>query len=137
MILGYKTGSACALLALTAVTSGCRNSTEPEPITCGTTTALLCQSSDTAAVFVAVAKDAATRSLSGLKNGGAAAALTIELTALREAMSEGDLGRARNALRRAREALQVAKQRLNEFPGDAPDLTAIDLALLQTQRAIQ
>lgn len=80
--------------------------------------------------------DGEARSLPVLGNAPAKATIQSELTALTTALAAGNVTRARSAVDRARAAISSARQAAG-FPGDAPDLDAIDLALIQIELALK
>lgn len=125
-----------SFVALTVL--ACSETTSPEELTCPAVAVPLClQSDSTSALLRPVTNDAATRSTGALGNAAAKTNLTTELNALAEAISRGNVTLARQAIVRARAALQTARSQLDVHPGDAPDLTAIELALIQAERAVQ
>lgn len=120
------------------VVAGCSELTAPKDLTCPAATVPLCMRADsTLAVITPLTRDAATRNTSVLENQAAKTSLTTELNALGAAINSGNVTQAQRALDRARAALATARTQLNAHPGDAPDLAAIELALIQAERALQ
>lgn len=123
---------------LMALASGCHDSTAPsDHITCPAAGALVCIQPEIAKPVTEATSDASTRSSSALQNKPSATAISQELNSLVVALSAGDIGAARSALKRASDQVASAKQQLSAYPGDAPDLTAIELALIQVDKAIR
>lgn len=117
--------------------AACVETTATDDLTCPSAAVALCTSADsTRSVVGPLTADAATRSSGALGNEAAKTQLRIELNALAEAIAAGNVTQGRNALDRARAALAVARTQLADHPGDAPDLTVIELALIQAARAL-
>jgi hypothetical protein len=118
--------------------AACRDSIGPEPLTCTNAAVPFCtEPPEAKAAVVEATSDAQTRSVGALKNGSAAQALSLNLMDLSTALSAGEISRARSALARSRQELEKGRGQLSTYPGDAPDLTAIELALIQVERRIQ
>ncbi|MEK7402793.1 MAG: hypothetical protein AABZ80_10615, partial [Gemmatimonadota bacterium] len=81
--------------------------------------------------------DAATRNVGVMSNGAARGSLLTELAAVAEAIGSGKVTRAMAALGRAHAAVEAAQQQLNNNLGDAPDLAAIELVLIQVDLAVK
>ena len=113
----------------------CSDSTAPPPPpaddVCPTATVPLCSGANAAVAAAArdAVADAVGRSTPALENAGARPELAASLAELEAMLAAGNVTRSRNALGRARAALTAAHAQLGTFPGDAPDLTAIELAL--------
>jgi hypothetical protein len=126
------------LVLAAAAVWACSDSTGNANETCPDAQVPLCLSGDsTRALITPVATDAGSRSLGALANAAARGAIGIELDAVGAAIVAGQVTQARAALARARTALAAARQQLTTNPGDAPDLAAIELALIQIELAIQ
>lgn len=120
------------------VGAACRDSTGPELLTCPNAAVPFCNESPEAkGAVVEATSDAQTRNVGALKNVSAAQALSLNLRDLSAALSAGEISRARDALSKSRHELATARIQVSTYPGDAPDLTAIDLALTQVERKIQ
>ena len=115
----------------------CSDTTAPEQLLCPEAPVLLCAKGEEAVVVKAAARDAENRSVAGLKNRSAAATIKQRLGSLSDALTEGNITAARDALSDTRSALTAAKNQLSQFPGDGPDLSAIELALFQVENTIK
>lgn len=115
----------------------CSDGTAPDQLLCPAAQVLLCTQAETAVYVAIVARDAESRNVSGLTNAARAAVLKQRLGALNVALAAGNITAAQRALTETRVAIEAAKAQLGQFPGDAPDLTAIELALLQVEKALQ
>lgn len=116
----------------------CSDSTDVRAGLCPDADVPLCTSGDsTRAVIRPMTSDAGTRSLSALGNEAARTAIGTELTAIGAAIAAGNVADANAAVDRATAALATARQSLATHPGDAPDLAAIELALIQIRLAIK
>lgn len=118
---------------------GCSDATAPLRATCANVRVALCTELDAGSIPLAAqaASDAAGRIVVALRNAGAAASLRGALNELGGAIRAGQITEARDALARASSALAEARLRLSQFPGDAPDLTAIELTLVQADLALK
>ena len=116
--------------------AACSEVSAPKDRTCPTASVPLCLG-PTLAVITAALTDAATRSLGAMGNVVAKPSLSSELGAVAEAIGLGNVTRATAALERARAAVAAAQQQLNVYPGDAPDLAAIELVLVQVDLAVK
>lgn len=127
------------VIFLFVVGIGCSDATAPRRDTCASVRVALCTELDAGSIPLAAqaASDAAGRIAVALRNGGAAASLRGVLNELGGAIRAGQITEARDALAHARRALAEARLRLSQFPGDAPDLTAIELALVQADLALK
>lgn len=126
------------LVAIGALSVGCGDATSPDELTCPSATAALCTApAEVLTAAKATVSDIAVRSTKGLSNVTARTALATEAAALAAALQDGRVSRAREALDAARAAVADAKTRLSTHPGDAPDLSAIELSLLHAARLLQ
>lgn len=126
-------------LVLGVAAAGCSDGTAPQPdLVCPSASVPLCTRSDSVGVVILpAANDARTRSVSALKNVAQAARLATELSRISEALKAGNVTLVKGGLRAAREVLVAARQQLGSYPGDAPDLAAVELALIQIERAVK
>lgn len=116
---------------------GCAEATANGDLACPAADVALCTRADsTRSVVIPMIADAASRSSGALGNEAAKGQLTVELTALGEAIAAGNVTQGRNALARARAAVGAARMQLVNNAGDAPDLAVIELALIQAARAL-
>lgn len=130
----FVMAAAVAALAIAA----CSESAAPSELTCPSAAVPLCAKEDsTVAAVASVTTDAGTRSLGALANPAARTALATELAAIDAAIDARNVTQARAAVERTRTALASAREQLSTHPGDAPDLAAIELALVQVARALQ
>jgi hypothetical protein len=104
---------------------------EPPPLTCPSAGVPLCSSPAATAAARDGTSDAAARSTAALENTTARAALATNLGQLDAALGTQNITNARAALGRVRDAISAGRGQLNQFPGDAPDLAAIELLLDQ------
>ena len=101
-----------------------------QPITCPSANVPVCTPA-TATAARDVTSDASSRSTPALENTTARSALGTNLGQLDAALANGNITDARAALGRVREAITAARAQLTQFPGDAADLTAIELQMDQ------
>ena len=105
--------------------------------TCPNAQVPLCMKADSVlAIATPMTNDATARSGAVLANQAVKATITTELATASAALSSGQVTQARAAVERARAAIAAALA-ANTHPGDAPDLTAIDLALIQLGLALK
>jgi hypothetical protein len=100
----------------------------PPALTCPSAGVPLCTNTASAAAARDGTSDAATRSTPALENATARTAVATNLGQLDAAIGVGNITDARAALGRARDAITAARGQTG-FPGDAPDLAAIELLL--------
>ena len=128
-------GSGRILLMAMMVGAACGDAAGTPEEVCPSAQVPLCAKADsTIAVISPMTNDAVVRSAAALGNPAAKAALTTEINAMKAAIAAGNVTQARGALTRARAAIAAARQQ-NSHPGDAPDLSAIELAILQLELA--
>lgn len=123
---------ACPALLLFAA---CAEPIEPADLICPDAAVIACDDAVRPRIAL-MTDDAANRSAATL-TGGAGALLVDELVALESAISAGNITQARAALARCRQAHTAAVAELSLHPENAPDLSAIDLALIQAELALQ
>jgi hypothetical protein len=124
-----------AVIAVVIV--GCSESVANDVQTCPSANVPLCKSADsTKALLTPLTSDAVTRIVNALGNASSKSALTDEMTAIVAAVNAGEITKARASIERARTALAAARA-ATTHPGDAPDLGAYELALIQIERAIK
>jgi hypothetical protein len=80
--------------------------------------------------------DAQGRSVGALQNRAVAERMRGQLAELTAAMTAGEVGRARELAASVRASLADGRAQLATYPGDGPDLTAIELALLAGERLL-
>lgn len=121
--------------ALLVFQAACTESAATDEEACPSAQVPLCVKADsTLAVVSPMTNDAVARSAPALGNAAVKATLTTEINAVKSALAAGNVTQARAALTRARAAISTALQQ-NTHPGDAPDLSAIELALIQLELA--
>lgn len=121
--------------SLLALQAACTEAAATEEEVCPSAQVPLCVKADsTLAVVSPMTNDAVARSAAALGNAPVRATLTTEINAVKSAIAAGNVSQARAALTRARAAIVAARQQ-NTHPGDAPDLSAIELALIQLELA--
>jgi len=126
------------LAAIAALSIACADSNSPRQATCPGAGVALCTAPPqvVTAASGAVA-DVATRSTKGLKNPAAKARLESLASALAAALRDGRVSAAREALDDMRAAIAEARSQLASHPGDAADLTAIELSIRPTADLLQ
>lgn len=134
--MSARLGWSC-IATVSSIIWACSDTTAPEQLSCPEAPVLLCAKGDVAVAVRAVARDAESRSVAGLKNASAAATIKQRLGFLSVALTEGNITAARDALSDARSAIVAAKSQVGQFPGDGPDLSAIELALLQVENTLK
>jgi hypothetical protein len=123
------------LVGLAIIQAACTDPAATKDDLCPAAQVPLCTNSDsTVAVVSPMTNDAVTRSAAALANAPLKATLTTEINAVQSAIAVGNVTQARAALTRARAAIVTARQH-NSHPGDAPDMSAIELALIQLELA--
>ena len=121
--------------SLVVLLAACSESAATEDQLCPSAQVPLCMKADsTVAVMLPMTNDAVIRSAAALGNAAVKSTLTSEINAVKAAIVAGNVTQAKNAMARARAAIATARQQ-NTHPGDAPDLAAIELALIQLELA--
>lgn len=124
------------VLALACVLAwACNEPAASEDVMCPEAAVPLCAKLDsTVAVVSPMTNDAVIRSAAALQNSPLRTALAAEIGAIRAAIAGGNVTQMKQGISRARTAIAAARQQ-NGHPGDAPDLSAIELALIQLELA--
>ena len=141
-MIGTRPRTSCVFtvaLMLAAATPGCSDASAPRAdLFCPGAGVALCAKSDSVrSVVLPAVNDARLRNVGALKNATQAARLGGELRLLEDALRAGNVTAADAALRAASDAIGAARPQLATYPGDAPDLAAVELALIQIARAIK
>lgn len=125
-----------AVVITVATLAACDDAAGTSELTCPAADVPLCVKADSVLAIVnPMVTDAASRSGGALANAAVKATLIQELDAVSQALAAGRVTQALAAVERARAAVTAARN-ANNPPGDAPDLTAIELALIQLARAL-
>ena len=123
------------MLGAVVIVVACEDTAAPEEETCPEAAVRLCfTTTDTVVAAVAAVMDIAERSTKGLTSGGPRSQIESSVPSLVEALSNGRVTAARDALADLREGIAAARAASN--PRDEPDLAAIELALLVIDRLL-
>jgi hypothetical protein len=108
-----------------------------EEITCPSAAVSLCTSSAASEPVIAAIDDGAARGFSGIENAQVSASLRSDISELVTLLQSGRVSGSRDVVRRIRLSLQKANAELAIYPGDAPDLAMIELALDQVDELLK
>lgn len=127
-----------SVLVLSATVGACDGPSGPDTTRCPAAEVVLCTATPEAKAQTASAlDDARERSLAAVGNRAVASRLEVELTDLAAALAAGQVGRARDLETAARASIDEGRAQLTSHPGDAPDLTAIELSLFAAGRLLR
>lgn len=102
---------------------------EPTELTCATSRVQYCASETVALHAQAGTLDASERLATALENPAARQTLEVHLGRLAAALDAKKIQSARTAMTAARAAIVAARAQRDAYPGDIPDLAAIELLL--------
>ncbi|HET9002950.1 MAG TPA: hypothetical protein VFN39_03010 [Gemmatimonadaceae bacterium] len=137
-MIGHRAGSSwgapLALLATTLFGVGCQGSDSPVAPgaqECPSAPVPLCTDAAQATAVRAAAADAELRLVPALESASSRDVFAQRLTVVAARLGSGDVSGARTALVAARGALADSRAQLSTNPGNAADLSAIELTLDQ------
>lgn len=144
--LGVKSPPACSSTRATcrrlaavcslALLPNCKESTNPDELTCPAAEVSLCTASaETSAAAVSAIRDVDLRIAGALSNRDVADSLAELSAKLVDAMNDGRVSHARAMLEAMRQAIAAARSTASGV-GDEPDLSAVELALRPTDQLL-